>query len=106
MVDAIDVPSLANFNNYTIGSYTATTSWMLFEQAISATSTGSKAFCLGADITEAANVRTANLSMAEFIITPSQLSTVDRQRVQGYLAWKWGLVSNLPAGHPYKTAAP
>jgi hypothetical protein len=27
-------------------------------------------------------------------------------KMQGYLAWKWGLVSNLPAGHPYKSAAP
>lgn len=26
--------------------------------------------------------------------------------VEGYLAWKWGLVANLPAGHSYKNAAP
>ena len=24
----------------------------------------------------------------------------------GYLAWKWGLQANLPAGHTYKSAAP
>jgi len=25
---------------------------------------------------------------------------------EGYLAWKWGLVANLPAGHPYKNNRP
>jgi len=26
--------------------------------------------------------------------------------VEGYLAWKWGLVSNLPSNHPYKNNPP
>lgn len=29
-----------------------------------------------------------------------------QERVEGYLAWKWGLVANLPAGHPYKNSPP
>jgi len=32
--------------------------------------------------------------------------TATRQKIEGYLAWKWGLVANLPANHPYKTQAP
>ena len=36
----------------------------------------------------------------------SVLSTTDRQLMEGYLAWKWGLQANLPSGHPYKSAAP
>lgn len=28
------------------------------------------------------------------------------QRIEGYLAHKWGLESNLPSDHPYKTVAP
>lgn len=28
------------------------------------------------------------------------------ERLEGYLAWKWGLEGNLPTGHPYKLAAP
>lgn len=28
------------------------------------------------------------------------------EKVEGYLAHKWGLAGSLPAGHPYKTAAP
>lgn len=34
------------------------------------------------------------------------LTIAQRQQVEGYLAWKWGLQANLPAGHPYKSAAP
>ena len=45
--------------------------------------------------------------LCEFVIldtaAPSQ-DTVDK--LEGYLAWKWGLEANLPADHPYKDAAP
>jgi hypothetical protein len=37
------------------------------------------------------------------------LETTDdrrRQTVEGYLAWKWGLVANLPAAHPFKNRPP
>jgi len=30
------------------------------------------------------------------------LNTRQQQDIEGYLAWKWGLQSNLPAYHPYK----
>ena len=40
-------------------------------------------------------------TLAEIVITP-QLSTADRQQMEGYLANKWGLTASLPAGHPYK----
>jgi hypothetical protein len=33
-------------------------------------------------------------------------TTFQRQQVEGYLAWKWGLVGNLPATHPYKKWPP
>ena len=29
-----------------------------------------------------------------------------RQKIKGYIAHKWGLTSNLPANHPYKTGFP
>lgn len=31
---------------------------------------------------------------------------VNREIVEGYLAWKWGHVTDLPLSHPYKNAAP
>jgi hypothetical protein len=47
-----------------------------------------------------------NGAMFEVVYAPSMLSTLDRQKVEGYLAHKWGLTANLPGDHPYKIAAP
>ncbi|MDB2414011.1 LamG domain-containing protein, partial [Flavobacteriaceae bacterium] len=44
--------------------------------------------------------------VAEVIIVESSVSDNDRQKIEGYLAHKWGLAANLPADHPYKNAAP
>ena len=44
--------------------------------------------------------------IGEIIVYNSYLSDTNRQTVEGYLAWKWGLQSQLPAGHPYKNAPP
>jgi hypothetical protein len=43
--------------------------------------------------------------VAEVIIT-EDIDEVSRQRVEGYLAWKWGLVDSLPSNHPYKNKPP
>jgi len=45
-------------------------------------------------------------NIAEIVFFDSILTTDDRQKMEGYLAHKWGLAANLPAGHPYKAAAP
>jgi hypothetical protein len=47
-----------------------------------------------------------NGDVAEIIVLPSALTTADRERIEGYLAWKWGLTSSLASNHPYKIAAP
>lgn len=44
--------------------------------------------------------------IAEFLVVSAALSTSNRQKLEGYLAHKWGLASNLPVGHPYKNQAP
>jgi len=41
------------------------------------------------------------LYMSEVIVYNSVLSTSQRQQVEGYLAYKWGLQSSLPSTHPY-----
>jgi hypothetical protein len=43
---------------------------------------------------------------AEFLYLNAVPSTDNRQKIEGYLAWKWGIVASLPAAHPYKNAAP
>jgi hypothetical protein len=47
-----------------------------------------------------------NGDVAEILVIPSALSTSGREIIEGYLAWKWGLVSTLPNDHPYKAAPP
>jgi hypothetical protein len=47
-----------------------------------------------------------NGKISEIIITPSAISSADRERVEGYLAHKWDLTADLPSGHPYKTTPP
>ena len=49
----------------------------------------------------------ANLKIYEVVVYNNVvLSTVQRQQVEGYLAWKWGLVGSLPSTHPYKKFTP
>jgi len=48
----------------------------------------------------------ANWRIAEAILINGILSTEDRQKVEGYLAHKWGLTANLPVNHPYKASPP
>jgi hypothetical protein len=45
-------------------------------------------------------------AIAETILYTEALSDTDVDKVNGYLAWKWGLQGNLPAAHPYKNSAP
>lgn len=40
------------------------------------------------------------------IILLSDITTETRQKIEGYLAWKWRLEAKLPASHPYKAYPP
>lgn len=44
--------------------------------------------------------------IAEVLVGGATLTTADRQRLEGYLCWKWGLEDNLPSDHPYKNFPP
>ena len=39
-------------------------------------------------------------------IIVNDVTEVTRQKIEGYLAWKWDLVHALPVDHPYKDAPP
>ena len=45
-------------------------------------------------------------NIAEFLFYPGGVTTFQRQQVESYLAYKWGIQSTLPADHAYKTAPP
>ncbi|MBM3875021.1 MAG: hypothetical protein FJ382_15075 [Verrucomicrobia bacterium] len=47
-----------------------------------------------------------NGRIAEVVVANTLADAGDRQRLEGYLAWKWGLQGNLPADHPWKAAPP
>jgi hypothetical protein len=50
------------------------------------------------------NFLPANLN--EILVFNSFITRSQRERIEGYLAWKWGLVSQLPTIHPFYTVAP
>lgn len=58
----------------------------------------------GTSLTLLSNGATA-LVMGDFIVTTTT-DDVTRQKYEGYLAWKRGLVGSLPANHPYKYSPP
>jgi hypothetical protein len=41
------------------------------------------------------------VDLMEVIFYYGALTVNERQRVEGYLAWRWGLQSTLPSTHPY-----
>ncbi len=49
--------------------------------------------------------RTSSISLAEVILAFGA-SNETRERIEGYLAWKWGVVGKLPSNHPYKRRKP
>jgi len=44
--------------------------------------------------------------ISEVIVYNRALTTTQRQQIEGYLAWKWGLQKSLPSSHPYVLLSP
>jgi hypothetical protein len=49
--------------------------------------------------------RYSHIRMCE-VVALFNPSDADKQKLEGYLAHKWGVQSKLPANHPYKNSAP
>lgn len=47
-----------------------------------------------------------NGDLAEVVLIDSEDDTSERERMEGYLAWKWGLEAYLPGSSPYVSAPP
>ena len=45
-------------------------------------------------------------AICEVLLLSTTLSEGDRQKLEGYLAHKWGTEGSLPLSHPYRAAAP
>jgi hypothetical protein len=44
--------------------------------------------------------------VAEVLVIYRALAANERERLEGYLAHKWGIAAKLPVNHPYKSAVP
>ena len=84
----------------TMTMYFNGTSVATMSTAVNSVSTTSQAFNIGTGTISAANIYSGSIS--EFLIYKSGHNLKERQQVEGYLARKWGLTSNLPATHPFK----
>lgn len=42
----------------------------------------------------------------EAVVVAGELTSTTREKIEGYLAHKWGLTESLPSAHPYKSTAP
>jgi len=45
-------------------------------------------------------------TISEILVYSTAHSLTEAQRVEGYLAWKWGSQTSLPISHPYRLEAP
>ena len=45
-------------------------------------------------------------SMGEFLMFDRPLRGSERQQIEGYMAWRWGVVSDLSTSHPFKLVPP
>ena len=68
-----------------------------------ATSTSQTTYLLYSSLSSGRSFRGA---FSEVLFFAADLDATNRQKVEGYLAHKWALAGNLPADHPYKSAAP
>ena len=75
--------------------------------ALTALKTGGPWFfsCLGTDNYDSGN-RTWIGDYAEVVVLPTAATTTQTNLLEGYFAWKWGLVASLPNDHPYKNNPP
>lgn len=82
----------ANYNGFVNGSANATTA--------TSGNFGYSRYAIGTQV----GLQTVSWNgfIGEVIIFHAALTTTQRQQIEGYLAWKWGLVSSLPSTHPYK----
>ncbi len=93
----------AHANHFTNGTQDATN--VTFQTAGNTENRTPQAASLFA-ISSTSNQLFSGCQISEVLMFNSTLSTTDRQKLEGYLAWKWGTVASLPAGHPYKNSPP
>jgi hypothetical protein len=70
---------------------------------VSVASTGNfkiSSFSIGSNCNYGDNTKLTGF-ISEIIIYNTSLTTIQRQYIEGYLSWKWGIQTNLSSSHPY-----
>jgi hypothetical protein len=108
-------PSLPTTTNFMMsavfGSAGTLSSWINGGSQLSATYSArtntAQGFAIGAEWNGSSYTSVSSAAyIYEVLVYNAALTTAQRQQIEGYLAWKWGLVSSLPSNHPYKTSVP
>lgn len=95
MTSKVNTAEQAFQNGTLVGNYTA---------ASNAIANTNNTFVITGPITGNPTLYATN-NIAEMLVYTTNVST-SRQQIEGYLAWKWGLVGDLPASHPFKNSPP
>lgn len=93
-------------NTFIFSSSSTTTTAGPFRNGTAFTTTTNYAYNFGTPtIANIGYQQTGNFyltgTICEIVIFSRNLTTAERQQVEGYLGWRWGVYSNLPTGHPY-----
>ena len=94
---------VSDITNSILDCYTNGTRTAQYSSGARFTGGGNRAY-IGAEVNGASRFLSGRVH--EIIQAENVLTTTDRQKLEGYLAHKWGLAANLPADHPYKNYGP
>jgi hypothetical protein len=89
--------------------YNGSSAGVVTQSAATAPTTTATHFFVGTDgftNTYATDPITWTGRVSEILMYNVQLTQAQQEQVEGYLAWKWNLVTNLPLNHPFRTAPP
>ena len=110
-ITTITIIGVTGYNGtYTItsGPITGAITSLTYASTTTTTPTYSGAYVYyGAGRTQNGTLTIQNYGhLCEMMVFNGVVTTTQRQQIEGYLAWKWGLQANLPAGHPYINGPP
>jgi hypothetical protein len=73
---------------------------------LSTADAGTSRYVIGAQVFSSTFANFATAFVKEILVFRRQLTTPQRQRIEGYLAWKWGFNTSLPTTHAYYKSKP
>lgn len=103
-IDTVDQGWGAATTRNTVYDAHVTGFWQLVEYEFTSTSGGQ--VISDVDIVHGTSSYRWDGLQGDIIIANSTITAAVREKVEGYLAHKYGLTANLPGGHPYKSSAP